>query len=197
MIASPPATLTVGLAPVVAVAGGRLHSLVLQSDGSMYAAGRSYQGAIGRRHGRFAADAHLRDRRGCLDRRRILPQCFSQLMDQCGQWGRTHGANWAMGQRRPVDAVLISGDARSVAAGYDFTLVARYGRHAMAAGANSEGQLGDGTTTDRLHFVQVASGVTKVAAGAGHSAFAKTDGSLWAMGWNDFGQRGTELLPVG
>ena len=32
--------------------------------------------------------------------------------------------------------------------------------------------------------------VTKIAAGADHSLFLKSDGSLWAMGGNGFGQLG-------
>ncbi len=36
----------------------------------------------------------------------------------------------------------------------------------------------------------VASGVTAIAAGDDHSLFLKSDGSLWAMGYNDFGELG-------
>jgi hypothetical protein len=38
--------------------------------------------------------------------------------------------------------------------------------------------------------VQVASGVAGATAGGHHSLYLKTDGTLWAMGWNDFGQLG-------
>ena len=58
-------------------------------------------------------------------------------------------------------------------------------------GSNSNGQLGDGSTTNRNSPVQVvASGVTQVAAGERHSLFLKSDGSLWAMGHNNHGQLG-------
>ena len=47
------------------------------------------------------------------------------------------------------------------------------------------GQLGDGTYNDTNRPEQiVASGVTAIAAGGGHSLFLKSDGSLWAMGYN-------------
>ena len=36
----------------------------------------------------------------------------------------------------------------------------------------------------------MASNVTAIAAGDYHSLFLKSDGSLWAMGWNDYGQLG-------
>ena len=59
-----------------------------------------------------------------------------------------------------------------------------------AAGYNVNGQLGDGTGTNRLTPVQVASGVAAVAAGQTHSLFLKTDGTLWGMGNNGNGQLG-------
>ena len=57
-------------------------------------------------------------------------------------------------------------------------------------GDNMYGQLGDGTyNTTNLPGQIVASNVVAVA-GANHSLFLKTDGSLWAMGYNQFGQLG-------
>jgi len=57
-------------------------------------------------------------------------------------------------------------------------------------GANGNGQLGDGTWTSRSGPIQVATGVASVAAGEYHTLFVKTDGSLWAMGYNYYGQLG-------
>ena len=37
--------------------------------------------------------------------------------------------------------------------------------------------------------------VTRIAAGADHSLFVKSDGSLWSMGYNDFGQLGVGTTP--
>ena len=49
---------------------------------------------------------------------------------------------------------------------------------------------GDGLTVNRGVPVQVATGVASVSAGYNHTLFVKTDGTLWAMGRNDFGQLG-------
>jgi len=60
-------------------------------------------------------------------------------------------------------------------------------------GANSNGQLGDGTTEDRLLPVSVVSlntHTTNISAGGTHACAVKTDGSLWCWGNNDFGQLG-------
>ena len=59
-----------------------------------------------------------------------------------------------------------------------------------AMGYNHNGQLGDGTITDRLEPVRNIYNVEKVSAGAFHTLFVKEDGTLWAMGFNSNGQIG-------
>ena len=59
-------------------------------------------------------------------------------------------------------------------------------------GANAVGQLGDGSTTQRLTPVQVSgleSGVTQIEAGFGHSC-AVVNGGAWCWGANGVGQLG-------
>src|SRR3712207_7610633 len=57
-------------------------------------------------------------------------------------------------------------------------------------GSNNDGQLGDGTTTDRLAPAAVPglTGVSAVAAGGTHSLALRTDGTVLA--WGDNGLRG-------
>jgi alpha-tubulin suppressor-like RCC1 family protein len=60
-------------------------------------------------------------------------------------------------------------------------------------GYNGYGQLGDGTATDRSSPGTTAGGGTnwkQVAAGSGHIAAIKTDGTLWSWGANNNGQSG-------
>ena len=64
-------------------------------------------------------------------------------------------------------------------------------------GSNWSGALGDGSTTERISPVQiVSSGVRSSSAGAMHSAFIKTDGSLWVMGAYKGGQQPDSTTPV-
>ena len=61
-----------------------------------------------------------------------------------------------------------------------------------AMGNNDEGQLGDGSTTERHAPIQVLStGVSDISAGARHTLIRMTDGSLRTVGLNVDGQLGT------
>ena len=72
----------------------------------------------------------------------------------------------------------------AVAAGQYHTLALKNDGTVWACGDNSYGQLGDGTTTQRLTPVQVSSltGITEVAGGYFHSLFLKNDSTVWACG---------------
>ena len=70
-----------------------------------------------------------------------------------------------------------------------------------AWGENTNGQLGDGTRTQRLKPIQIMTDVVSCAAGGNFSMAVKTDGSLWSWGFNNNGQLGdgtktTRLSPV-
>jgi Tol biopolymer transport system component len=59
-------------------------------------------------------------------------------------------------------------------------------------GRNLEGQLGDGTFTNRYTPVQVSglTGIAAIAGGAAHTLALKNDGTVWAWGSNVYGQLG-------
>lgn len=72
-----------------------------------------------------------------------------------------------------------------------------------AWGINSDGQVGDGSTTKWSTPVHVSSGIAAIAAGGRHSLALSVDGTLYAWGNNRYGQLGTDgppasvLSPVG
>ena len=92
----------------------------------------------------------------------------------------------------PVQVSGLSG-VQAIVAGTAHALALKNDGTVWAWGANSNGQLGDGTGTDRSTPVQVTggmAGVTALAAGVTHSLAAKNDGTVWAWGGNDAGQLG-------
>jgi len=84
-------------------------------------------------------------------------------------------------------------DVIAISAGSSHSLALKSDGTVWAWGSNNVGQLGDGTTTDRNRPVQV-SGLTNVIAITGgcesHSLALKSDGTVWAWGYNNFGQLG-------
>src|SRR5690349_7750012 len=88
-------------------------------------------------------------------------------------------------------AVAYRNNYQRVSAGYTHTLEIREGT-LWAWGSNIEGQLGDGSQTNRTSSVQVGivTNWVSIAAGQYHSLGLRADGTLWAWGNNDNGQLG-------
>src|SRR5881628_2032757 len=80
----------------------------------------------------------------------------------------------------------------AVAAGWGHSVALKSDGTVWAWGYNGYGQLGDGTTTQRLTPVQVSgsSGVIAIATGQYFSLALKSDGTVWAWGYNYYGQLG-------
>ncbi len=83
-------------------------------------------------------------------------------------------------------------DWAQVSAGSYHTLALKADGSLWAWGWNFFGQLGTGTTTDRLIPVQIGTATdwAQVSASHSNSLALKTDGSLWAWGDNGYGQLG-------
>jgi hypothetical protein len=95
-----------------------------------------------------------------------------------------------------VPEQIVASHVTAIAAGGWHSLFLKSDGSLWAMGIDFSGQLGDGTfrTTAPYGTNQpeqiVAGNVTAIAAGGYHSLFLESDGSLWAMGADIFGQLG-------
>ena len=98
-----------------------------------------------------------------------------------------------LGQVQPSSAVtpqILGGDGHAVALSANGTL--------WVWGLNDQGELGDGTVTDRYAPVQIGPEHqwVSIAVGSRHTVALKKDGTLWAWGQNYSGQVGDSTTVV-
>ena len=118
-----------------------------------------------------------------------------------GQWNTSPKQGPDSGQTK---VTLVPPAARGirfsqVSAGDDHSLALGSDGNVYSWGANKYGQLGDGTTTDRLTPVQIPkpTGVnrfTQVSAGKAFSLALDDQGHVWAWGLNSSGQLGNNTI---
>ena len=123
-------------------------------------------------------------------------------------WGFNSGINeGALGDGTATDRtnpvqVLASGSTQGSNVLEDVTQISAGSRHTCALlrdatlrcwGRNVEGQLGDGTTTNRRNPVQVLTGVQQVSAGVYHTCALLTGGTVRCWGANGDGFSGGRL----
>jgi alpha-tubulin suppressor-like RCC1 family protein len=133
--------------------------------------------------------------------------------DQVWAWGSNNfgqlGDGTTVDRHTPVQTVgLPAGDpVVAISAGFTHTLALTASGEVWAWGFNINGQLGDGTTTERhtpVRTVGLPDGdpVTQIAAGADFSLALTASGHVWGWGINELGQLGTGnvidkiLIPV-
>ncbi|MBY9078904.1 RCC1 domain-containing protein, partial [Paenibacillus sp. CGMCC 1.18879] len=90
-------------------------------------------------------------------------------------------------------AISTLSGVTAIAAGSSHSLALKSDGSVWAWGYGISGQLGDGSLTVRTTPVAVSgltSEVTAIAGGNNHSLALKSDGSVWAWGYNGSGQLG-------
>jgi alpha-tubulin suppressor-like RCC1 family protein len=112
-------------------------------------------------------------------------------------WGWGSNSNGQLGNGATAGSqttpVQVSGltNVTAIAAGVNFSLALKSDGSVWAWGYNGSGQLGDGTTTDRLTpvYVNMVAQVA-IAAGFDHSVAMTSTGTVWTWGNNSNGQLG-------
>ncbi len=181
------------------IACGRTHSLVLLSDGSVWAAGFNYYGQLGDgiKNQNNSWKSVMATGSGVIqvaaggDHSLALKSDGSvwttgyNLYGQLGNGTKMNKTTWT--------SVIPFGVTR-LAAGYHYSLAIKSDGSLWAVGGDGDGQMGNGKRcpgSKKSTWISVIpSGVTQVAAGGMHSLALKADGSVWATGSNGWGQLG-------
>jgi alpha-tubulin suppressor-like RCC1 family protein len=184
---------------VVMAAGGGFHSLFVKSNGSLWAMGYNNMGQLG--------DGIIQNGYKTNQPEQIVASNVTATAagNSHSLFLKNDGSLWGMGwnmygqlgaafpTRTPVQ--IVASNVTAIAAGADHSLFIKNDGSLWAMGDNYFGQLGDGTSNGGNYSTNVpeqivAGGVIAVSAGSHHSLFLKSDGSLWGMGNNQFGQLG-------
>jgi alpha-tubulin suppressor-like RCC1 family protein len=204
-----------GLSDVTAVAGSTYHSLALKGDGTVWAWGSNDYGQLG--------DGTTTQQTTPVQVKGPNNQGFLTGVTAIAAGGyhslvlKSDGTVWAWGYNRysqlgdgtgntwpfpvqvsgPNNQGFLTG-VTAIAAGDFHSLALKSDGTVWAWGYNYYGQLGDGTSTQQTSPVQVKgpnnqgflTGVTAISAGNYHSLALKGDGTIWAWGYNDYGVLG-------
>ena len=191
------------------VAASDVHTLALKADGTVWAWGDNARGALGTGDTTVQRTATqvsvLNDVLAIMARGTDLTaRSLAQRADN-SLWGWGDNSHCQLGDTAAALGNPIVAPARldnlstlgvsagQIANGESHGVARKSDGAVWAWGLNNQGQVGDGTTTNRCAPVQVAgiSGVVEtVGTGVDHSFVTTTDGSVWGWGSNNEGQLG-------
>lgn len=203
---------------VTALSGGWRFTLALRSDSSVWAWGYALDGRLGNNNSSVSGPRRWLNPVAVQDTTGAPLTGVSQI--EAGNdhslalksdgtvwiWGNGQGGILGDGQRnsRAYTAQRLNDSTGAaianvvqVSAGNNHSVVLRSDGTALAWGDNYYGQLGDGTTTERDWATvvrdasgNVMTGIAAVYAGDFCTAFLMTDGSVWMVGRNSYGELG-------
>jgi alpha-tubulin suppressor-like RCC1 family protein len=188
-----------GLTGLTAVSAGSNHSVALRNDGTVWAWGANYYGALG--NGQYSSTANQTATQvtGVSGITAISAGGYHTvaLKNDSTVWTWGHNGSGQLGNGTTTNsntAAMIPelSGIIAIAAGGDHTLALKKDGTVWAWGANYSGQLGEGSTQMHSTPFQITglTGMSSIAAGAGFSLALGSDGSVWAWGGNDYGQLG-------
>jgi len=198
------------LSRVVAISAGESHSAYLIADGTVWAAGSNQYGRLG--------DGTNTNRSNPVQVVDGSGNPLSGITAISAGWEHTvylksDGTAWAAGMNgggqlgdgtnvnraNPVQVVHFGGSPLTgligVSAGGAHSSYLKGDGTVWAVGANNTGQLGDGTTTHRSNPVMMIDNagnkfddIVQISTGGGHTICLKSDGTVWGVGNNLYGQ---------
>ncbi len=183
---------------ITAISAGAGHSIFLKNDSTVWTCGGNYYGALG--DGTYVDKSNPIQVASLSGIIAISAGCNHSL------FLKNDGTVWACGYNNygqlgdgtttttiplPIQLSYLNG-ITAISAGYEHSLFLKNDGTVWACGTNSSGELGDGTTFDKLIPVQVnsLSGIIAITAGDDCSFFLKNDGTVWACGNSGSGELG-------
>lgn len=199
------------LAQDVKLSAGINHSLFVCPDGTVNAWGNNMKGQLGinSTSDKYSPkQVHGFNNVGFLtDVKSISGGRFQTLVlkNDSTVWGWGYNVNGQLGdgtttdRHTPVQVIGLNNSSSyviAISAGAHHALALKSDGTVWAWGQNGNGQLGDGTTTNRTSPVQVSglTGIIAIAGGAMHSLALKNDSTVWAWGSNLAGQLGDSTM---
>jgi alpha-tubulin suppressor-like RCC1 family protein len=201
----------IGLSGVIAIAGGGCHSLLLKSDGTVWACGMNRNGQVG--------DGTTTDRNTPVQVRGLSGVISIAGGGEHSLALKSDGTVWAWGwnvwgqlgdgngggempytncySALPVQAIGLS-NIIAIAGGLVHSIALKNDGTVWGWGFNAQGQLGDGTTSNRYTPVQVSglSGVIAIAGGEYYSISLASYGTVWIWGQMEWGGNIWSTIPV-
>jgi alpha-tubulin suppressor-like RCC1 family protein len=198
--------------PAAQVAAGDQFSLVLLSNGQLYAFGANQEGQLGNNNNDASianpAPALVNLPGGATVAQVAAGDDFSLALttggqlyafgdNEYGQLGNSTNNATTAANPAPALVALPAGQITQIAAGFDFSLALSSTGQVFAFGDNDYGQLGSpsnsGTTTANPSATQVslpasAGRAVQIAAGGYHSLVLTSSGQVFAFGDNDYGE---------
>ena len=204
------------LSDVKEISAGDSHSVALRNDGTVWTWGRNYYCQLGTGDllDRFTPVQILKDSNNedfenvetvsvehshtaALKNGGTVWTWGNNYMGQLGDGTSGSGTNKsAPVQVKGEGGIGVLTGVKMVYAGGFWTIAVKNDDTVWAWGSNTQGQLGDGTTTNRSAPVQVKgeggigvlTDVKMVSGGWSHTVAVKDDGTVWAWGWNSGGK---------
>ena len=192
------------LTEATAISAGQYHSLAVDASGHVWAWGDNSNGQCG--NGVSGADVQTPTQVTALSgtfTQVSAGEYFSLALRSDGTvwaWGDNGygqlGINSTSDQLTPVQVTILT-NVIAISAGDSHAIALKSDHTVWAWGYNGNGAIGDGGSTNRWYPVQVTaagSNVSAIDAGADHNLILKTDGTVWAWGYNSNGQLGDNTI---
>ncbi len=171
------------------IAAGSSHTMILMSDGTLWACGENDKGQL--------CDGTTTN---CNKAKRVMTDVayvaagggHTMIVKEDGSlWACGWNEYGQLGDGTYTDCSIpkqVMTDVASVSAGTWHTLILKSDGSLWACGYNKHGELGDGTQINKNRPRQIMSGVVTMAAGQTHTLIVKNDGSLWSCGLDNNGE---------